>query len=219
MGMLAVWALRFPQDPSDPAEAANPTFGFALVEHDFTPRPAYTALAANADLIQRHGPGAHTLDDLERAHLALGDPIKLHINGEGVDLVVQGPNANEVVVDINGIEGNTIAWDLTAGQTSQFAIVSGLADGPYDVEIYLQDATPEGDPEPVLGYIVRRDNVQLWIYPWLRAALLLALALLCASAGWLVWDVRRLRGRGRYVADTFSEEPTGVILESAVEHG
>ena len=124
MGTMAVWAFRFPRDPSgDPAEAANPTRGFALVEHDFTPRPAYTALAANAEQIQRHGTGAHLFDALQTAHLALGDPIRLSVTGERVELVVQGPNANQVVVDIDGIEGDTLTWDVPAGETRQFTLL------------------------------------------------------------------------------------------------
>ncbi len=51
MGVMAVWTFRFSQPPDDPNQIENPTRGFALVEHDFTPYPAYDALrAAQSDL-------------------------------------------------------------------------------------------------------------------------------------------------------------------------
>ena len=191
MGMMAVWAFRFPRPATDPNEVGNPTRGFALVEHDFTPRPAYTALAANADRIRRAGTGSRPLSELESAHLAIGDPITLRVVGRRVDLVVQG--AGQVELNIDGNAARPYAFDTGAGPPRQFTIADGLSDGPHDIELFLLDPVPQGATQPVLGYVVVRDPWQLRVYPWARGALLAVLALLTASTVWLLWDVRRLR--------------------------
>lgn len=188
MGMMAVWAFRFPRPPDDPHEIDNPTRGFAIVDHDFAPRPAYTALATAAPALRRSFTGSHPLTSEQRAALLDGQPIDLAIWGERLDLVAFGTGLLEVTVDGGRAKTRSIAttgWQLVT-------VAAGLDDGPHDVRVAV-GAPPGGQPPAIEGYVVSRRPLQTWIYPWIEAALLIALALLFVSSLWALADLRRIR--------------------------
>ena len=188
MGVMAVWAFRFVRPPDDPAEVANPTRGFAIVNYDFSPRPAYEALSAVAPALQRDFTGSYELTEDQQASLVAGDPLVLHIWGERLDLEAFGPGDVEVAVDGQAPHTRHVPQSAWATVTA----ASGLADGPHDIEIRLVTQTGVQAPA-VAGYVVSRRPLETWIHPWIVAALLVALALMFASCVWALRDVRRIR--------------------------
>jgi hypothetical protein len=187
MGVMAVWAFRFPQPPDDEHQRDNPTRGFALVEHDFTPTPAWMRLSAAAPFLQRRHPGSHALTPDEQSALARGEPLQLRIAGDGLRLVVEGPGRVDITIDGQPLD----PVELEAAGRRTVTAADGLPDIRHDVEIRVS-AAPGGAPPVIVGYVVTRAWFHAWAYPWMRAALLLALALNVASA---VWAWRELRGR------------------------
>jgi hypothetical protein len=186
MGPMAVWAFRFPHPPDAPDQRDNPTRGFALVEHDFTPTPAWTRLAGAAPFLQRRHPGSYALTPDQQATLARGEPLLLRVAGDGLRVVVEGPGRVDVTLDDEPLD----PIELRTGGRRTVTVAEGMPDIRHDVAIQVS-ATGDAPPT-VVGYVVTRAWFHAWAYPWLRAALLLALALNVASA---VWAWRELRGR------------------------
>ncbi|RIK46368.1 MAG: hypothetical protein DCC58_03445 [Chloroflexi bacterium] len=188
MGVMAVWAFRFVRPPDDPAERDNPTRGFAIVEHDFTPRPAYTALARVAPTLQRDFPGSYQLSAEQQTWLARGEPLDIFLYGERLDVLVFGDGALHVSVDGGAPATKRIATDAWRLLT----VAEGLDNGPHVVRLRL--GAVEGRQLPAIdGYVVSRNPLHTWVYPWVNAALFLALLLVLASALWTLVDLRGIR--------------------------
>lgn len=189
MEVMVVWAFRFPRPPDHPDELANPTRGFALVEHDFSPRPAYIALQDAAPRIQRVGSGRYALTPAMREDLSLGRPVTLHIAGERLDLRVEGNAGGAIEVEIDGL--STQQYDIESADRQTITVARDLPNGPHDIRLAVL-ARPNGEPPEILSYRVRWTPVSAWIYPWIDAALILALLLNIGSLGWQVVERRRL---------------------------
>jgi hypothetical protein len=188
MGVMAVWAFRWVRPPDHPDELANPTRGFALVEHDFTPRPAYLELQAAAPLIQLPGTGAYVLDDAQQQTLNAGGSLSLPFRGQRFDLLVTPGAGGTLEVAADGRASRVI--DLEPGDETTITVFDAT-DGVHDVELRLL-AEPSDNPPQVIGFIISRDPLQTWIYPWINAALIVMLIGVSAS---LVATVRSTRKR------------------------
>jgi hypothetical protein len=203
MGVMAVWTFRFPQPPDSPEQAENPTRGFAIVEHDFTPRPAYTALRRYAPLLQRDFTGAYWLTDSQADALDSGEPVTLRVSGDEVDLVFEGTGPLDISVD----GGETRRVTLAGQQGSVLAratITDHLTNDPHDITLQL----PAGDAPPVavVGYIVSTASIHTWIYPWIRVLLAITFALTAASTLWMVAELKQA-GPDRSASDTSEPRP------------
>ena len=171
MGVMAVWAFRWVRPPDHPDEIGNPTRGFALVEHDFTPRPAYLALQEAALSIQVRGVGAYELDAAQQQELRAGGSLRILFRGERLDVLLTAGDGGTVEVSANGRAPRHI--DLEPGETSRVTAFDG-ADGVHVVELRLL-AEPSDDPPNMTGFIVSRVPIHTWIYPWINAALIVAI--------------------------------------------
>lgn len=191
MGVMAVWGFRWVRPPDHEHEQANPTRGFALVEHDFTPRPAYLALQQAANRIQLRHTGAYTLTEAELELLNNGVSLPLAFSGERLDLVVEGGNGGQLRVTLDGHEQEPVT--IPAGESSRLTVVEGLPDRPHQVVVQIQSEPSSTPPEGSM-IIISREPVHSWIYPWIFAGLALALLAVCASFGWgLLREQRRKR--------------------------
>jgi hypothetical protein len=181
MGMMAVWTFRFPHPPDAPDQAGNPTRGFALVNYDFSPTPAYTALQRAAPTIQARSTGSYLLHADEQKRLASGGTVSLPILGEQIDLIVDGKATVTAQVDDHASKTFTVS-----GQGRQrVTIASDLPSRRHDITISIAD-----DGAEVIGYVVENHPTSTWIYPWIYGALAVTLLLNLASLGWMVWDYR-----------------------------
>lgn len=201
LGVMAVWAFRFPHPADAPDQADNPTRGFAIVEHDFTPYPAFTALAEAAPYIQRLHPGAYALSADDRARLARGEPLQLRIAGDGLRFIVSGRGQLDVTLDRRR---STHAYDDSGTRSTEVA--RGLAEVRHDVTIEARGVTVE-------EIVVTRIWVHAWIYPWLRAVILLLLLANIASAVWMLRELGARMAAVRRIVPTIAsdviESPTG----------
>lgn len=181
MGVMAVWAFRFnvPEEWED--QERNPTRGFALVEPDFTTRPAYHALQEAAPRIQLRHTGAHTLSDAERAALARGERLTLAFSGERLDLEIDPGVGGVLAVTLDGHQNDPIP--IIPGSPGRVTVVDGLPDRPHQVIIQIQ-AEPTSRPPDVSVVIISRRPLQTWIYPWILAGLVVATAGVVSSLGW-----------------------------------
>ena len=187
MGVMAIWAFRFPLPPDDPSQATNPTRGFAIVEHDFTPRPAFSALARAAPFIRRAHTGSYALTPDQQSAISAPDGLTLHIVGSRLDIVTR--DAGSLLVSVDGGTARTLA--LNDATATQHTLASGLADGPHDVTLRI--AASSGSPPQVIGYVVARRPLETWMYPWVDGVLVLSLIGVLLSLLWTVRDMRRLR--------------------------
>jgi hypothetical protein len=190
MGVMAVWAFRFPHAPDAPDQLGNPTQGFALVAHDFTPRPAYLALQQRATRIRASGTGSYELTVAQQAQIAAGAPIDLVVAGERVDLLVSGSGQVERIVD--GRLREALSFSTEDGKRTRVTVARGMRETAHTVSLRIS-GSQGGPPPQVIGYVVSRIWFHNWIYPWLTGVLLVVLVGNVASLGWAVWDWRRAR--------------------------
>ncbi|MEX1159048.1 MAG: hypothetical protein WEC79_08990, partial [Thermomicrobiales bacterium] len=189
MGVMAVWTFRFPHSPDAPGQIGNPTQGFALVEHDFTPRPAYLALRERAARIGYDGTGAYEMPLAQQERIEHGEPIDLLVSGERVDLLVTGSGRIERIVD--GELRETLTFS-TGDQRERVTVARGMRDTAHVVSLRISGTPGEPAPE-VVGYVVSRFWFHAWAYPWISAILLATLLGNLASLGWAFWDWRRVK--------------------------
>ncbi|HMP41015.1 MAG TPA: cellulase family glycosylhydrolase [Roseiflexaceae bacterium] len=149
MGVMNVWLLRWGGEAPDPL---NPTPYFAVVAHDFTPLPAFTALQQYAAAPAVVGAGTHAwshpavvavdggwLVRFEGSSLALADlqrPVTVSIDGGAPRTFEPQPGAQQVAVGLPDarhtalVLGETAPGALLVGRERPFAIgwevVAGL---------------------------------------------------------------------------------------------
>lgn len=180
MGAMVVWAFRFPLAPDHPNAVGDPTRGFALVEHDFTPTPAYTALASSAPVIHAVHNGSRSFTPAERERLDRGEPVQIVVAGDRLDLVMVG--AGSVTVTVTGRNPVVIRSSGTTPSPQEIIKAADDLTGPLNtVEIRA-----DGGGGAVVGYIVSRRPVQTWIFTWIYLTLAILLTATLVSAGWLV---------------------------------
>ncbi len=189
MGVMAVWAFRFPHPPDAPDQVGNPTRGFALVDHDFAPRPAYLALQQRSARIGVNGTGSYEISAAQRESIESGEPIDLYVSGERVDLLVSGAGEIERIID--GRLGETLTFDTGEGSRERITVARGMRDTAHVVSLRISPAMGKPEPE-LIGYVVSHIWFHAWIYPWLSGLLIVVLAGNLASLGWAAWDWRNV---------------------------
>lgn len=168
VGVMNVWILRWGgPDPS----ADDPTPYFALVDRDFQPLPAYTAIQRYLAQPAVAGVGAHTL-----AHPAAarqGDRVTFSF--EGTSLALTGVGAASVSID--------------GGAASQVT----LADQPTTVAQHLTNTTHTAviTGAAPAALIVAREHAG-WVWAAGAGALLVALAALGAAIPRIIFLSARL---------------------------
>ncbi|HLT18502.1 MAG TPA: hypothetical protein VKZ96_03515 [Thermomicrobiales bacterium] len=189
MGVMAVWTFRFARPPDHEDERANPTRGFALVEHDFTPYPAYEALKAAAPAIQTRGIGEYPAGDLQ-AELQAGQPVEIAFNGHRLDVRFDGGSGGTLEFTIDASIPRRI--ELEPGKRQRVTLARELPDGNHRAVIRLL-AEPSDDPPVFVNFVISRMPIHAWIYPWIEGLLVI---LLLANIASLAWAIRRWRAKG-----------------------
>ena len=212
MGVMAVWTFRFPQPADAPDQAANPTRGFALVEHDFTPRPAYLALQERAARIRADGTGAYEFSEAQQERIERGEPLDLLVSGERVDLLVSGTGQIERIID--GERRETLPFATDGDARERVTVARGMRDQAHVVSLRITGTPGEPAPEAI-GYVVSHIWFHSWVYPWITGVLLVVLAGNVASLGWAVRDWRRRRESGAPIRVDRGVDP--VFTESLVQ--
>ena len=195
MGVMCVWAFRFVESTMDPAD---PQRHFAIVRDDFSPRPAYLALAARAT--RDHAtPGVYGVTDPflrfdgrwepqtlgGRTYRLAGPAARLQVAFYGDRVALQarrGLDGGRLYVAIDGrpvaglpTVGGRSYVALQAGRTSDadIPLAAGLRPGPHSLEL---TAGEEGQVA-ITSVIVAQDRPFGWAFLWLHGAALLTLAL------------------------------------------
>ncbi|HUG13808.1 MAG TPA: cellulase family glycosylhydrolase [Thermomicrobiales bacterium] len=183
MGAMVVWAFRFPLAPDHPNAVGDPTRGFALVEHDFTPSPAYAALAEAAPRIHAVHNGARSFTEEQRVALERGEPVQIAVAGDRLDLVMVG--AGSATVTVEGREPVTIHSTGASRSPQEIVMaIDDLGDGIHAVEVRVAPAEAA-----LVGYVVSRSPWQTWIFPWVYGTLAVLLIAALVAAGWRLWSV------------------------------
>ena len=190
MGVMAVWTFRFSQPPDDPNQIANPTRGFALVEHDFTPYPAYDALGDAANELRIRGTGEYPAEDLQQ-QLGAGRRLVIPFDGQQLDLRFEGGDGGELEFTVD--ESILQTTSVEAGGRHRITLASGLPDGNHVATVRLI-AEPSDDPPRLTSLLISRRPIHSWIYPWIYALGALVLVANLASLAWNIWIWRRERG-------------------------
>lgn len=214
MGVMTVWAFRWVEPPSQ--TGADPTPYFAIVNHDFTPRPAYNALKEYSQQLSSAYPGYY--DATSTAIKYHGGWTKQKIDGRVVR-VTPGPGATATVtfygtrldldigvasaasrfsVTVDGAPSSQLPknnqgvsyLDLQSGSSggdgARYTVVSGLPDGKHTVTIALQS----GGAVPLRGVVVSREQPFPWLFPVAYALLSLGLFVsLVRLQPWFAWAI------------------------------
>ena len=202
MGVMCVWNFRQPLPADAPGQAGNPTRGFSIVEHDFSPTPAYTLLKQKSHSLDLAFTGAYrsdspylqhdsgwTLTTVDGQNLLTaerqGGTARIDFSGTRLDLLLTS-NVKELEVQVDG-HPVSLKPDGTIGSASRFTVASGLSDGPHQAEILSVGSTVD-----ISEFVVVRHTIMSWIYPWIYAALALTLLLNLVSLAWTLRARRRV---------------------------
>jgi hypothetical protein len=205
IGVLCVWYFRWWLPPDDPANAADPTRGFAIVEWDLTPRPAFQLLARARPILDRAWTGAYAADSRywqasegwERRATPAGQAWVPQNTAGTLEFLFGGPR-----VDLTLLPGTRISVQVddrpprvlanTSARPQRITAAAGLADSPHT--LIIRPLSPQGGI--LQANVIRRPFV-LDTLPSFLGATGIVLALNVVS---LVWTLRRLGTRHRIVA-------------------
>ena len=160
VGVMNVWMLRWGGDVPDPR---NPTAYFAIVDHDFKPSLAYTALQSYAAPGSIAGPGAHSwqhpaVRQLDKRH------YELRFIGQSLHLKPVAPVS--ISIDAQPPQRYNPAPD-----SAFISIAEGLVDGEHRAMI-------ESDQAPQ-SFLVSRNPPLPWLWNLIPLVFIAALARLC----------------------------------------
>jgi len=204
IGVLCVWYFRWWLPPDDPANAADPTRGFAIVEWDLTPRPAFQLLARARPILDRAWTGAYAADSRywqasegwERRATPDGQAWVPQNTAGTLEFLFGGPR-----VDLTLLPGTRISVQVddrpprvlsnTSARPQRITAAAGLADSPHT--LIIRPLSPQGGI--LQANVIRRPFV-LDTLPSFLGATGIVLALNVVS---LVWTLRRLGTRRRIV--------------------
>jgi hypothetical protein len=205
IGVLCVWYFRWWLPPDDPANAADPTRGFAIVEWDLTPRPAFQLLARARPILDRAWTGAYAADSRywqasegwERRATPAGQAWVPQYTAGTLEFLFGGPR-----VDLTLLPGTRISVQVddrpprvlanTSARPQRITAAAGLADSPHI--LIIRPLSPQGGI--LQANVIRRPFV-LDTFPSFLGATGIVLALNVVS---LAWTLRRLGTRHRIVA-------------------
>lgn len=205
MGVMCVWYFRWPISPDDPVNWPDPTRGFAIVNWDFTPRPAYSLLARARPVLDRAWTGIYLADSRYLEHdggwqrdegdagpllrpSQAGETIRIRFGGPRLDLLLSGPGEG-FAITIDGEpplglprdeQGRAVVRPEAAG-IARITVASGLEDGPHVAEL---TALAGGASSAALaGFAVVRPSPVGEALPLVIGAIGVGLALNFASLG------------------------------------
>ncbi len=186
MGEIYIWGFRwaerpglFGKDPNNPIGPPKPEPYFALVNYDFTPRPAWNAVrqfarsqtlrtgrTAATDPLVQPGPGWERGGTGAGATLAAGVPnATLTVPFTGTDLAVTGMGGT-LAVAIDGKDRGTTPLSPSANGATRLA--SNLPDGPHTATLRAAGGTVR------LGsFLVQRRAPFGWALPLLTLGVIL----------------------------------------------
>ncbi|MCC6627274.1 MAG: hypothetical protein IT340_07715, partial [Chloroflexi bacterium] len=188
MGVMCVWAFRFVEATMDPAD---PQRHFAIVRDDFSPRPAYLALASRS-WRDRATPGAYplgtppvhldgvwpaqTLAGRDERLAGPGDRLRLAFVGDRVTLLARrGVDGGRLratidgqpVTSQDGADGpGSVSLRAARPGDGEIAVVAGLRPGPHTLELTAGDSGEVA----LTGIVVARERPYGWAWLWLHAA-------------------------------------------------
>lgn len=194
LGVLCVWYFRWWLPPDDPENWADPTRGFAIVEWDFTPRPAYQLLARARPVLDRAWTGTYpatsrywsadagwelrqtpfgTAWEPTRQDARLAFPF----GGPRLDLTLLP--GTRITVQVDDQPPHRIV--VTGPSPQRITVVEGLTDAPHTLFV-----TAEGDSGGVLEAKVIRRPFILDAFPWILGLSAGVLGLNLASLLWIL---------------------------------
>lgn len=191
MGPMMIWAFRWPADHDTGEQAANPTYGFRLVDHDFSPRPAYTLLDERSATLDRAYTGTYDIDNrylindgqwslTHRNGTRVLQPdsstpsLQIPFSGTGITLNLHGSDGT-LTLDVDGNEYTIGAGDLDRGSYR----ISGLDDGPHVLTAGVDEFG--SDQLALTGFSVERVPLIARVYPWIYTGIGLMILLNLAS--------------------------------------
>ncbi|TVR75356.1 MAG: hypothetical protein EA415_04235 [Sphaerobacteraceae bacterium] len=206
MGPMMIWAFRWPVDHTQGEQAANPTLGFRIVDHDLTPRPAYTLLDQQSQRLDRAYTGRYTIDSrylvdtggwsrTHRGDTAVLQPdsgtasLQIPFSGTGITLHLNGSDG-ALQLEVNDSEHTVEADDLSGGGYR----ISGLDDAPHLLTVSV--STFGSDQLALTGFSVERQPFIARVYPWIYTGIGLMVLLNIASlAGSILLPPAPTRGQ------------------------
>jgi hypothetical protein len=215
MGTVFIWGFRwaerpgtFGKDPNNPVGPPKPEPYFALVNYDFTPRPAWNAVrqfarnqtlrtgrTAATDALIRPGPGWERADEVGTTLASTAPDAALTIPFTGTDLAVIG-TGGPVRLTVDGKDGGTVAL---ASKNGMARLASNLADGPHTVAL-----RSTGGAVRLSSFLVQRRAPFGWIVPLLTLGVILigagAISTVIAETLGAIEDFRVRRAGRRNVA-------------------
>lgn len=196
VGAVFVWAFRWVEPTTD--RPNDPSRYFQVVDHDFTPRPAFVALsewsakqarastgALSATDRRIHYEGAWREQQVANKHYRIGDGSASRLffafRGTAVALVARtGPRAGRAYVLIDGASPPGLPTDKDGAYLSlanatvvdaELTLASRLTDGDHVVEVRV----PREGSLAVNGFKVSRQQPFAWAAPLLFTAALAGL--------------------------------------------
>jgi len=220
MGVLCVWYFRWWLPPDDPENWADPTRGFAIVEWDFTPRPAYVVLAQARPVLDRAWTGAYpatsrywltdtnwtlrdTADGIALVPTAPEAALRFPFGGPRLDLTLLPGTRLSVRID----DGAPRRIEANGSAPVRLTVATGLSDGPHTLTVVALEARGG-----ILQAQVVRRPFLLDALPVVLSLLALALAGNLAS---LAWTLRHPLLRSR--PSTASASASGSRSQAADE--
>ncbi len=160
VGVMNVWMLRWGGDAPDPR---NPTAYFAIVDHDFKPTAAYTALQKYSATGSFAGPGAHSWQ-----HPAVKQLDKRHYE---LRFIGQGLHIKAVTPISISIDAQLPQTYNPSPDSAFISIADGLVDGEHRALI-------ESDQAPQ-SFMISRKRPLPWLWSLVPLLLIVGLAWLC----------------------------------------
>jgi O-antigen ligase len=214
MGVMNVWFFR-----SDDLLITQPdgTFagnqkGFALVQRNFTPRPAFNAIRDYlGNFEQVAGVGFTPI----KSQPEPGKPYRFYFQGQKLDIELKAASDTRLEIKLNGKDYSTVSGFPNINTTKT------LADGLKD-DVYLAEIIVSGGAAAVQGFYVYRFNGWAWLFPLgyvafglglvasvagLAVRFLSLLELFWAWLGGLIWQLLQWAWRNR-----LELAPYGMIL-------
>ncbi|MBN9391269.1 MAG: O-antigen ligase family protein [Chloroflexi bacterium] len=187
VGVINVWFFR--PDNTEGLTVNSPTRYFTIVNEDFTPRPAYTALqqynTTRANIAYTGWHPAANDPALQPDGQPSGANLKLTFQGERAELVLKaatGAPTFDVKVTVDGKDTHSISY---TGAAARVTLAEGLSDSTHVAEISGLS------PGLIDSFYISRDNHFAW---------LIVLGLVVCGVGALVSGVSLFIGLGRGVA-------------------
>lgn len=192
MGVLCVWYFRWWLPPDDPDNWADPTRGFAIVEWDLTPRPAYDWLARARPVLDRAWTGIYPASS---RYWSTDANWTLQDTPDGTALVPTAPMARLRFpfggprLDLTLLPGTRLTVQVddaaprrieASGPTPvRLTVAEGLSDRPHTLTIVAEDARGG----ILQAHVIRRPFI-LDLLPLVLGLLTLTLVANVASLAW-----------------------------------